>query len=80
LQFRPHVQLYVDDILVMTDNVEQHMDLLENLFRKFQEFNITINFNKSQFFKAELEYVGYILTPRGIKPPVLDGLGNRTTG
>lgn len=65
---KPNIQLYVDDMLVLTETLEEHMIILRKLFQKFKEYNITVNFGKSEFFKQKLNYVGFVLTPEGVMP------------
>lgn len=58
---------FVDDILCMSKNFEQHIQHLEQLFQQLREANVTLNFEKSKFARKELKFVGHIITTKGIK-------------
>lgn len=59
---------FVDDLLCMSETFEQHLEDLDDLFTRFHEHGLTINLNKSSFFRSEVKFLGHILTPKGIKP------------
>ena len=46
--------------------MEEHLRHLQLLFRDLKQANITVNFKKSQFFRKEINYLGYCLTTQGI--------------
>ena len=54
-----HVSVYIDDILVFTDDLESHLAALDELFRRFVKAGITLNFSKCQFLKNEIDYLGF---------------------
>lgn len=58
--------IYVDDCLVVSKDVEQHLLHLKLLFEDFRRANITINFRKSQLFRKEMSYLGFKITTDGI--------------
>ena len=53
--------VYIDDIVVFADSWEEHLSRLIDLFRRLEEANMTINLAKSEFGKARLEYLGYVV-------------------
>lgn len=59
---------YIDDILIASDSLEIHKMHLRKIFEKFAEYGITINLSKSLFGKCELEFLGYNVSPEGIRP------------
>ena len=59
--------IYVDDCLCYSDDVKTHLEHLEALLNNLNETNLTVNLNKSQFFRKEISYLGYQLTTRGIQ-------------
>jgi len=58
--------MYVDDCLCISRSVEEHLEHLELLFKNLKEANLTINLKKSQFFRKEINYLGYRLSTEGI--------------
>ncbi|KAG0419508.1 Retrovirus-related Pol polyprotein from transposon 17.6 [Dictyocoela roeselum] len=65
-----NVLVYMDDILVYTSTVDQHKCILKNVFRKLQENNVSINFDKSVFFKGEVEFLCHRIDKNGITPTI----------
>ncbi|PIK47183.1 hypothetical protein BSL78_15953 [Apostichopus japonicus] len=64
----PHVFCYVDDILVATNNVEEHLKILRLLFDRLDKYNVRLNASKCQFFKPQVQYLGHDLSGKGIQP------------
>eukprot|EP00815_Leptocylindrus_aporus_P008351 CAMPEP_0116063930 /NCGR_PEP_ID=MMETSP0322-20121206/8754_1 /TAXON_ID=163516 /ORGANISM="Leptocylindrus danicus var. apora, Strain B651" /LENGTH=186 /DNA_ID=CAMNT_0003549735 /DNA_START=402 /DNA_END=962 /DNA_ORIENTATION=+ len=63
------VRTYLDDLLIITkDTFEEHLKSLETILQRLQEAGLKVNAEKSAFCVEELEYLGYWLTPHGIKP------------
>lgn len=60
---------YVDDILIASDNEEQHLEDLRCLFQRLSLYNLKINTEKSQFGVKEINFLGHTLSPEGITPP-----------
>ena len=67
-EVKKHTVIYVDDILCFSQNEEEHIVHLKNLLDNLSKANITVNLKKSQFFRKEIQYLGYCLTTNGIKP------------
>lgn len=59
---------YVDDVIIASENEEQHREHLRKVFERFNEFGITINFSKCSFGKDKLEFLGFEVSTEGIKP------------
>ena len=60
---------YIDDILVVNKgSFKDHLKQLEEIFRRCQKTNIKLNEDKCRFGLNEIDYLGYIITPKGIKP------------
>ena len=51
--------VYIDDILLYTERWEEHIQLLEEVFRRLDEVNLTANLAKSQFVQADVDYLGF---------------------
>ena len=65
-----NVIAYIDDLLIHTKNHEDHLERLDQLFTRLKQHNLKINIQKSHFGCKEVSYLGFRLTPNGIKPGV----------
>jgi len=59
--------VYIDDIVVYSKNIKEHIQHLKKVFNIFTKYNLSINLQKCQFFKKEVEVLGHVLTPDGLK-------------
>ncbi|MEG0619293.1 MAG: reverse transcriptase domain-containing protein [Bacilli bacterium] len=50
--------VYLDDILVFSNNKEEHYTHLELILNKLQEANLFINLEKSEFLKEKIKFLG----------------------
>lgn len=57
---------YLDDIIIVTETFEEHIRLLELVHARLVEANLTINYDKCQFFRPSLKYLGFIVDVRGL--------------
>ena len=60
--------VYIDDIILFSDTVEQHFIHLEQLFLRLRDKGITLNPDKSYTFKKSIGVLGHIIDQDGIKP------------
>ena len=58
-----YVLVYLDDIIVFSDNVQKHLRHLESVFRMLKGAGATLRLEKCDFFKREVKYLGHILRP-----------------
>jgi len=58
---------YVDDILITSSTCEEHLKQIEIVLKKFEENGVTVKIKKSEFFRKEVKFLGYIITDQGIK-------------
>jgi len=62
-------RVYLDDLLCITRGTfEEHLKKHQLVFERLTKANLKINDPKSNFCTQRLEYIGYLLTPKGIKP------------
>lgn len=65
----PGVYVYIDDVVVCSDSHESHARLLEEVFKRFQKYNLKCRPHKIQIATAEINYLGYNLSHnKGIRP------------
>lgn len=64
----PFVFVYLDDIIIATDDFETHFNILSKLAERISEAGLTISVSKSRFCMRSLKYLGYIVNENGIRP------------
>lgn len=62
------VVVYMDDILVMSVTIEQHIEVLRQIFRLFVANKLELRIDKCAFLQTEIEFVGYLISGAGISP------------
>ena len=63
----PGVQVYLDDVLVIATTREEHDRRLSEVLKRIGDYNITLNESKCQFGVTSLEFLGFIVSERGIE-------------
>lgn len=59
---------YIDDVIIASDNEEQHREHVKAVFKRFSEFGITINIAKCEFNQEKVSFLGFEVSSSGIKP------------
>jgi len=59
------VQIYLDDIIVYSPNVKQHLDLKE-VFNILRKHKLKLNIEKCHFYRYEVEALGHKVTNKGL--------------
>ena len=60
--------VYLDDIIVFSTSLQEHLVRLKQVFQRLLEANFKIQLDKSEFLKKEVSYLGHVVTSDGIKP------------
>lgn len=60
--------VYLDDILIFSTSIQEHIVNINKIFKKLRQANLKIQIDKCNFFCKETEYLGHVLTTDGIKP------------
>lgn len=60
--------VYLDDIIIYSTSLQEHIEKLKSVFDRLRESNFKIQLDKSEFLKKEVAYLGHIVTPEGVKP------------
>ncbi|XP_049306295.1 retrovirus-related Pol polyprotein from transposon 297 isoform X2 [Bactrocera dorsalis] len=60
--------VYLDDIIIFSTSLQEHMNSLRLIFARLQEANLKVQLDKSEFLKKETEFLGHIITTEGVKP------------
>ena len=61
------MEVYVDDIIVKSDSVEQHANDLAEVFQQIREYDMRLNPEKCVFGVEGGKFLGFMLTSRGIE-------------
>ena len=57
---------YLDDRIIWTRTAEEHLSHIKQVFQKLQAANLSMKLGKCHFFTKEIQYLGHILSTRGI--------------
>jgi hypothetical protein len=63
---RKFVLVFLDDILVYSPTLEQHVDHLRQVSDKLREHQLFMKLSKCSFSKQQLEYLGHIISSKGV--------------
>ena len=61
------MEVYVDDIIVKSDSVEQHANDLAEVFQQIRKYDMRLNPEKCVFGVEGGKFLGFMLTSRGIE-------------
>jgi Reverse transcriptase (RNA-dependent DNA polymerase) len=60
---------YIDNLLVLSkDSFENHLEHLEEVFTRLASAGLKVNVTKSHFCRDELQYLGYLINRKGVRP------------
>lgn len=60
--------VYLDDIIIFSTSLQEHIQRLREVFQRLRESNFKIQLDKSEFLRHEVAYLGHVITPQGCKP------------
>lgn len=60
------VLLYLDDVVVFSSSVQQHLQRLEEVFSRLQQQGLKVKPSKCHFFQKEVKYLGHIVSAQGV--------------
>lgn len=65
----PGVYVYIDDVVICSEDHESHLNILNEVLSRFKKFNLKCRPRKIQIATAEINYLGYNLSHQhGIRP------------
>ena len=62
------VMTFIDDILVYSKSLEEHLEHLRVVFERLREYCLFAKLKKCEFNRSKLKYLGFIVGREGLKP------------
>ena len=59
---------YLDDIIVFSKSEDEHLQHLEEIFKRLRHFDLKMKRQKSAFFKKHIQYLGHLVSEQGFEP------------
>ena len=59
---------YLDDILILSQNKEDHFRDLQDVFQSLRHGNLKLKPSKCQYFMDKIDFLGMVVTPKGLQP------------
>ena len=63
-----YVSVYVDDVLIFSRSVEEHIQHLRAVLECMRAAKLKLKPTKCKLLREEVEYLGHVITPNGLKP------------
>lgn len=63
-----HCLVYLDDILIYSNGLREHLEKLRAVFDRLRLTNLKVQLDKSEFLRREVQYLGHTLTKDGLRP------------
>jgi hypothetical protein len=60
--------VYVDDVIIYSETLDEHMTHLDNVFSLFSRYGWKVKMSKCRFLERELDYLGYRVGGGRVKP------------
>uniref|UniRef100_W8BY62 RNA-directed DNA polymerase n=1 Tax=Ceratitis capitata TaxID=7213 RepID=W8BY62_CERCA len=58
--------VYVDDIIIFSPDETSHFEHVDLILKKIGEAGMRVSLQKSKFFKKEVEFLGFVVSAKGI--------------
>lgn len=62
------IVVYLDDIMIATEDLEEHKKILKEVLTTLAEAGLILNFEKCKFAYEEISYLGYVVNVMGVRP------------
>ena len=66
----PCIFIYMDDILIHTKTLHDHMSSLRRIMEKLNEHQLQMNYNKMQLLTTKINFLGYSIQANKISPDI----------
>lgn len=64
----PYLLIYIDDLLIPFSTFPEGLEYLDQTLQALCAAGFTINLKKCKFFESEIEYLGRIISEKGVRP------------
>lgn len=64
---RKGVLVFIDDILVYSTNLEEHVTLLRSVFQQLAKYSFKLKLKKCAFGQPQLRYLGHVISAEGVR-------------
>ena len=58
---------YLDDIIIFSKTEEEHLQHLEEIFKRLRKAGLKLKLQKCSFFKKHIQYLGHLISDEGIQ-------------
>lgn len=58
--------LYLDDVVVFSSSVEEHLSRLDLVLGRLQHEGLKVKLGKCQFFQHQVQYLGHVVSAAGV--------------
>lgn len=59
---------YIDDVLVYGRDIDECLNRLEKILNLLEDAKLTLNLSKCQFLRDQIDYLGYEISAKGVRP------------
>ena len=59
--------IYLDDVVVYTPTIEEHLKRLSGVFQKLKEAGLKLKPSKCQLFRKSMSYLGHVVSEEGVR-------------
>ena len=63
-----NIIIYIDNVIIHTATHEHHLQFLDDVLQQLDRNHLKINLAKYFFRNTKVAYLGFVLTPKGIRP------------
>jgi hypothetical protein len=67
-ELQPSVFAFLDDIIVVSQDFETHIDALKTVLNPLRTAGLIVSAEKCQFCRPQLRYLGYVVEQYGLRP------------
>ena len=64
----PELFVYLDDIVLYANSLEEHEEKFNKLMERLSEANLKLQPDKCEFLRPEVAYLGHIIDKEGVRP------------
>ena len=58
--------IYLDDIVIFSEDLASHLDRLEAVFQKLEEAGLKLKPSICELFQRQLAYLGHVISVKGV--------------